>query len=107
MGDETYFTIQVKGTAYRFRPIPPEDLAMVMTVVNMGASQAKSLKALGRVLGDAAGAEQWDAISDRLIAREIMPAELSEIFREVVKRQNEDPAPKAKTAARKRAASAQ
>jgi hypothetical protein len=101
MGDETYFTIQVKGTAYRFKPIPPDDLAMVMTVVNMGASQTKSLKALGKVLADSAGPEQWDQIADRMVLREIPPAQLSEIFKAIIERQNEGP--EAKKSARKRA----
>jgi hypothetical protein len=106
MGDETYFTIQVKGTAYRFKPIPPDDLAMVMTVVNMGASQSKSLKALGKVLADSAGPEEWDAIADRLVAREIEPAELSQIFREIMKRQDQESARPARKVTRKSASGA-
>ena len=101
MGDDTYYTVQVKGTAYRFKPIPQDDLAMVLTVANMGASQVKILKALNKVIGDSAGAEQWDQITDRLIAGEIKPAELYDLFRNIMKRQNEKPT---KATARKRAA---
>jgi len=107
MDDETYYTIQVKGTAYQFKPIPDDGLAMVLTVANMGVSQSKSLKALNKVLGDSAGPEQWDQFAERLIAGEILPEDLMNIFREINKRQNQEPAPKAKTAARKRAARAQ
>ena len=103
MGDEIeQYTIQVKGTAYRFRPIPQDDIAMILTVINMGASQTKTLKALGRVLGDSAGPEQWDAISDRLISGEIKPGDLSGIFKKVMERQSDASKPVKKTGPRKR-----
>jgi sulfite reductase beta subunit-like hemoprotein len=107
MGDDTYYTIQIKGTAYRFKPIPENDLAMVLTVANMGASQVKILKALNKVIGDSAGVEQWDTITDRLIAGEIKPAELYDVFKAIMARQNDKTEPAKKTAARKRATSAQ
>jgi hypothetical protein len=109
MGDETYYTIQIKGTAYKFKPVPEDDLAMVLTVANMGANQTKILKALNRVLGDSAGEEQWDTITDRLIAKEIKPTELYDVLRDIMKRQNEDAntAKATKAVARKRSSSAQ
>lgn len=103
MGDDTYYTIQVKGTAYRFRPIPQDDLVMVLTVTNMGASAVKPLKALTRALADSAGAEQWDELTDRLIVKQVTPQDLMDLFSELVKRQNAGaPAPAKQT--RKRAA---
>jgi len=88
MGDDTYYTIQVKGTAYRFRPIPQDDLVMVLTVVNMGASAVKPLRALTRVLAASAGPEQWDTLTDLIIERRIVPQDLMDLFSELVKRQN-------------------
>jgi|GEM_PF-4813841 len=103
MGDDTYYTIQVKGTAYRFAPVPKDDLVMVLTVVNMGASAVKPLKALTRVLADSAGPEQWDTLTDLLIEKRIVPQDLMDLFSELVKRQNAgSPAPAKQT--RKRAA---
>jgi len=105
MDDDKYFTIQVKGTAYRFSPIPEEALAMVLTVVNMRVSQAKSLQAISQVLRESGGEEQWDALADRMIAGEVKPADLADIFKEIMKRQTEGgkAAPRVKAVARKRA----
>lgn len=91
MGDEKYYTIQIKGTAYRFRPLPSDDVTRLLLVLNMGASPAKSFKALSRVLAESAGPEQWDAITDRLIDKELtIPEVTSDIFKKIVSRQAKD-----------------
>lgn len=90
MGDDKYYTIQVKGTAYRFEPLAQEQLAKFAIVANMGASPTKTIKVLTHVLGKSAGAEQWDAITDRLIDDEIVMKDLVEVFGKLVKRQNKD-----------------
>lgn len=91
MGDEKYFTVQVKGTAYRFRPIPSDDLAMVLFVTSMGATETKAIKAVTKVLATSAGAEQWDALTDRLIAGEVTIKEVSvSLLEKIVKRQKKD-----------------
>ena len=91
MGDEKYFTVQVKGTAYRFQPIPPDDLAMIMFVMNMGATGTKTIKAVAKVMSVSAGAEQWDAITDRLIAGEVTIKEVTvSLLEKIVKRQKKD-----------------
>jgi len=91
MGDDKYFTIQIKGTAYRWRPIPSDDLAKIIVVMNMGASSQKSLKALMKVLAKSAGPEQWDAITDRYIDGEIELAEYTnDVLRKILKRQDKD-----------------
>ena len=90
MGDEKKYTIQIKGTAYRFNAVTPEDATMLVTVMNMNASPAKSIKALTKTLGVAAGAEQWDAITDRLILGEITLQDLTDVFRKLMKRQGSD-----------------
>ena len=93
MGDEKYYTIQVKGTAYRWRPIPPSDVEMLATVVNMGASSLKAYRALLRVLAASAGPEQWDVISDRLIDRELSTDDFSGVFKRLIDRQRKDAGP--------------
>lgn len=79
MGDEkqTYFTIQLRGKAYRFKPIPTDDLERVVVVGNMGQNKIKVLKVMMHVLERSAGEEQWDEITDRLIAEELTTAEVS------------------------------
>lgn len=93
MGDEKYYTIQVKGTAYRWQPIPASDVEMLATVVNMGASTLKSYKALLRILAASAGPEQWDVISDRLIERELSTEDFSGVFKRLIERQRKDTGP--------------
>lgn len=90
MGDEKQYTIQIKGTAYRFRAVPQEELAKFAIVANMGASPTKTIKVLTHVLGKSAGTEQWDAITDRLIDGEIVLSNLTEAFGKLVKKQTQD-----------------
>lgn len=91
MGDEKQYTVQIKGTAYRFRPIPQDDLVMVTLVSNMGAHQTKTLKALSKVVASSAGPEQWDALTDRLIAGEVTIEEITVgVLKRVVERQTKD-----------------
>lgn len=91
MGDEKYFTVQVKGTAYKFQPISQDDLAMIMFVMNMSATGTKTIKAVTKVLSESAGTEQWDAITDRLISGEVTIKEVSvSLLEKIVKRQKRD-----------------
>lgn len=90
MGDEKYYTIQVKGTAYRFEPLSQDQLAKFAIVANMGASPNMTIKALTNILGRSAGAEQWDAITNRLILDEITLKDLTDLFGKLVKRQSKD-----------------
>lgn len=89
MGDEKQYTVQIKGTAYKFRPITKEGFTLLMLVMNMGASQTKILKALTKVLGESAGPDQWDAITDRLIAGEVDIEDVStSLLKTIIKRQS-------------------
>jgi len=91
MGDEKYYTIQVKGTAYRFRPVPDDDIARVVAVANMGASPVKPLKMIMKTLATSTGPEQWDAITDRLIKGELSVEDVSgKLFKKLIDRQKAD-----------------
>lgn len=91
MGDEKHYTIQIKGTAYKFRPIPDEDAARVVVVANMGATTTKTIKAVMHVLASSAGAEQWDAITDRLITKEVTVGDIGvKLFKTLLQRQRND-----------------
>lgn len=91
MDDDKYFSIPIKGTAYRFRPIPEDSVSTLLVILNMGASVDRSVKALMRALGASAGPEQWDAITDRLIEGELTVHDVTiDLFRELVRRQGKD-----------------
>lgn len=83
MDDTKHYTMQIKGTAYRFKPLPAAEIERVVVIMNMNANQTKTLRVLSRVLSESAGPEQWDALTDRLIAGEV---ELTEITVDVFKR---------------------
>lgn len=90
MGDEKYFTIQVKGTAYRFRPMPPEDVERVVLVQSLSVDSTKTIKVLTRVLKNSAGDDAWDELTDRYINGEITVQELTiDVFRKLAKRQGD------------------
>ena len=88
MGDEQkYFTVQLGGKAYRFKPLPDDDFERTVAVSNMGASPVKVLKVMMHVLGRSAGEEQWDEITDRLIAGELTTAQVSyKLFETITQR---------------------
>ena len=91
MGDEKYYTVQLKGTAYRFQPLPPEDVTKLVTALHLSLPGQKIVKALTRVLAASAGAEQWDAITDRYMADEIELNEFTvQLFERLIKRQDKD-----------------
>lgn len=94
MGDDKQYKIQVKGTAYTFRPIPDKDIEMILMISKMSVSEFKILKALTRVLETSAGAEQWDKLTDLLINHDVTIKELTlGIFEKIVKRQRKDSSP--------------
>lgn len=94
MGDEKQYTIQVKGTAYRFRPVSDDDLARVQIIFNMNASSHKMIKAITAILRDSLGTEQWDELTDRLISKDL---DLSDIvvvpLKKLIEKQLKDRAP--------------
>lgn len=92
MGDDKNHTIQIKGTAYRFKPMAEADVVRFAVVANMGASHTKTIKAMMRVLGNAAGADQWDVLTDRLIDGEIDVKDLTAAFSKLIKKQTKDSA---------------
>jgi hypothetical protein len=103
MGDEKYYTIQVKGTAYRFQPMPDDDITMVVTVISMGVGLQHSLKALAGPLSASLGEDQWSAFISRMVAKELTATDMTKAFQTLLKRQTADKAkakgPKAPAAA--------
>jgi len=95
MDDTKQYTIQVKGKAYKFTPIPDSDIEKIMMLMNMNASPFKIVKGLTYVLKDSSGEDQWDEITDRMITGELGIRDITvEIFDKLVKRQRKDqPAP--------------
>lgn len=96
MGDEKQYIVQIKGTAYRFRPIPTDDISMIMFVMNMNASGTKTIQALTRVLATSAGEQQWDAITDLLIAKRVTMEEVTvKLLEKIIAKQAKEKTPAA------------
>lgn len=93
---EKYYTIQVKGTAYRFAPIDAKAFETLVMVNNMSASPMKAVKALTQALAKSAGPDQWDEITDRLLAGELEARDVTvTLLEKILKRQAKDDAAKA------------
>lgn len=94
MGDEKYYTVQLKGVAYRFQPLPSEDVKRLGVALHLSLKGAKMIQALTRVLSESAGETQWDAITDRYLAGELELEEFTvRLFERLFKRQvKDDPA---------------
>jgi hypothetical protein len=99
MGDEKYYTIQIKGTAYRFRPIPPKDYERVALVQSLSTDSLKVVKAVTRVLANSAGPESWDTLTDMYLEGDLTLQELTvDLFQKLVTRQSKDGKSAKKTA---------
>lgn len=96
MDDDTrVFKIQIKGTAYEFRPIPEDSLTRVHMMGSLSVSQLKVVKTLTAALAESAGPEQWDAITDRYGAGEVTEREITiDLYRSILERMSEETKPK-------------
>ena len=96
MDDDTrVFKIQVKGTAYSFRPIPEEAVERVALINSLSVSGTKVIKTLTQALAQSAGPEQWDKLTDLWVAGEVSHKEITVgLFEEILKRQGEQATPK-------------
>lgn len=81
------FKIQFKGTAYTFAEIPADDYTTLTVVLNMHASPLKAASSLFKVLSASAGADQWDKITDRFVAREVVVEDFVKLFETILKKQ--------------------
>lgn len=92
MGDEPskYFTIQVKGEAMRFTPIPDDEAKMVATLVAMDAGQSKIFKGLMAVLRRASSEEQWERLSDRVVSLDVRLEDIMNVFKRLTERTRKD-----------------
>ena len=86
MDDNKYFTVQVKGTAYRFRPFTEKDLSKVQTLSLMGAT-VEMVKAAMTMVSVSVGPEQWAAIVKRVSDGEVVIGDLVSVLKRVTDRQ--------------------
>lgn len=91
MGDDKYYTIQVKGAAYRFRPLEPASLERIALVQSMSVDQTKVLKSISLALSEASVGESWPKLFDRWLAKEITTEEITVgVLKTLVQRQKDD-----------------
>jgi len=96
--DAKYYTIQIKGTAYRFTPVTSEDVLTIQTLSSMGAGTAVYVKALMDIMSASVGDEQWKALIDRVAAREVRYDDLFGAFKRLAERQGKDLTPEDESA---------
>lgn len=103
MDDDKYYTIQVKGEAHRFKPVPPEDYERIALVQSMTVDSAKYLKVVTQALSNAAMGDAWNKITDLWVSGGLTTPEATvDILRALVTRQSEDKTKAAKKVPAKR-----
>lgn len=92
MDDETkQYKIQIKGTAYTFRPLSDDDLANLQLIFHMNASTTRQLRAITAALKTSLGVDQWDELTDRLIAKEVTILDIAgDPVKKLIERQVKD-----------------
>lgn len=91
MDDDTKrYKIQVKGTAYTFRPIDLNALAKLGVVQAMGPSTSVLLKAMFGPLQSAADPEEWDSLTTRYVAGEVATEDLVSLLSKLTERTSKD-----------------
>lgn len=88
MDDETRtYKTQIKGLAYSFAPFAKDDITMIVELSYMGASGSAYTRAAMQVLKGVSEPEQWAALTDRLVSREIGLEDLATAFTKLFERQ--------------------
>lgn len=92
MDDDTKrYTIQVKGKAYRFRPLDLEELSRIRLLQFMDVSDGVSTKAVMGLLKRSFGeGDEWDAFAMRFVSGEVPLEELKPILDKLIKRTVKD-----------------
>jgi hypothetical protein len=85
--DDTIRKTQIKGTAYSFRPFTVDELTLVAELRYLNTSNDRYMRVIMKMLADAGGEEQWETLTDRLVAREIGLDDLSNAFLKLFERQ--------------------
>lgn len=83
---DTYKT-QIKGQAYAFRPFTDDELSLIVELKYMHASGDRYLDVVMKQLEEAAGKEQWEELTDRLVARDLGLNDLAGAFKKLFERQ--------------------
>lgn len=90
MGDEQIHIIQIKGEAYRFRPIPSEDYERIALATSMSMSHNKTFRVLTRILAASALDDGWDKLTDMWVEGKLSHTELTtDILNTLIKRQKD------------------
>lgn len=88
MGDDIeQYKTQIKGTAYSFRPFTADEISLIAELTYINASGGRYIKASMKLMEDASVEGQWEALSDRLVAREVKLEDLANAFKKLFERQ--------------------
>jgi len=83
--DSRTITMQIKGEAYRFAPLDPEDLGRYKLLGLMDVSDGVQTKALFTLLRKSLGDDVWDGLAMRFVTEQVpLKTELPRIFKKLV-----------------------
>lgn len=90
MDDETeprIYKTQIKGVTYSFTPFSEDDLSLVAELSLIGASGVTHIRQAMKLMEAASEPEQWQALTDRLVNREVRLDDLANAFKKLFERQ--------------------
>jgi hypothetical protein len=90
MDESKRYTIQVKGTAYRFAPLDLEHLGRVELLNHMDVSPSVTVKAVMGLLKRSLGDAEWDALATRFVSGDVPLTELKTVLEKLAKRTAKD-----------------
>lgn len=89
--DETKrYTLQIKGTAYKFAPLDLEEVGRLQILSQMNVSDKLTVKSTMGLLKTSLGEAEWDALAMRFVSGEVPLTELKPVFEKLMKRTLKD-----------------
>lgn len=90
MDDTKRYTIQIKGVAYKFKPLDREGLSNFHLLDLMEVSPGVKTKAIFRILKETMDPDDWDALALRFFSKEVPLTELKVIIDRLLKKTQKD-----------------
>lgn len=90
MDENKRYTLQIKGTAYKFAPLDLEAVGRLRIMSQMNVSDNLTVKSTMGLLRTSLGDEEWDALAMRFVSGEVPLNELKPVFEKLLKKTLKD-----------------
>lgn len=86
MDENKRYTLQIKGTAYKFAPLDLEAVGRLRIMSQMNVSDNLTVKSTMGLLRASLGDDEWDALAMRFVSGDVPLSELKPVFEKLLKR---------------------